>query len=668
MSNNAPDQTAQQQHFADIFARLHEQDIEQFYAHYQLWVLRRRVPTIERQLAALREHLTEHRQHLKNLRPSALALAVLARLQSNGVSNIDVLDLMLDRGEDWLDRMMQRLDYCEQVEDFIQGDYTQWCVKSLEGAYDWMDSLLGSLPEEGQEQEPAGDENTATEELLLQKLSLDEDEELLTVALAQPIVQLVVTDELIDLQELNSPADTPLSEQQEDDDITSQPASISPPADTSELQAGSDAEPQPAPLSSHESETSDEPPAPWYSVDVTASGASSTPTETEQTSKRDDWIKVLQAENVARIEAGETEVITYSAEELLTSDDQETEALTAQLDRTEAGVSTQAAAPTDILPTGAEVAEPELSVETASEPESISPTQAETTLAESSTLSPEDRSEENVSFSAQSATLESRDEQDEIDAVRMASPYALAQDEINQPESNEPPKVEENTIGQVSTPHLAESVSKEASEIAGQPGENLDEETQPFALKEIQDARQGQISEEQEASADESGETQAETTPDNISSEVTEAAVSTEEQTSPGSEVIEPTTSSDSEANSMSEVIEPTTGSDSEANSLNEVIEATTSSDVAANSMDEVIEATANSAVTVEAAETIIGQEYAQTAGNTASRAETATNKASVHAQLAKSSGTRPVASTKKPRKKSGFWRRLFGFGKKRGR
>src|SRR6185312_10434290 len=116
MSNNARDKAAQEEHFADIFARLREQDIEQFYAHYQLWVLRRRVPLLEKQLETLREHLAEHQQTTEALRPSALALAVLVRLQSNGVSDTDILDTMLNRGEDWLDRMMQRLDYCEQVE------------------------------------------------------------------------------------------------------------------------------------------------------------------------------------------------------------------------------------------------------------------------------------------------------------------------------------------------------------------------------------------------------------------------------------------------------------------------------------------------------------------------------------------------------------------------
>src|SRR5258708_5307533 len=171
MSNNVYNKAAQEERFAHIFAHLRQQDIEQFYPHYQLWVLRHRIPIIEKQLETLREHLAQHQQTIESLRPSAIALAVLARLQSNGVNNIDILDLMLERGEDWLDRMMQRLDYCEQVEDCIQGDYTQWCVRSLEGAYDWIDSLLGSIKEEQRPHESARSDAEATEELLLQKLS-----------------------------------------------------------------------------------------------------------------------------------------------------------------------------------------------------------------------------------------------------------------------------------------------------------------------------------------------------------------------------------------------------------------------------------------------------------------------------------------------------------------
>src|SRR5258708_38952147 len=105
MSNNAHDKAALEAHFADIFASLTEQDIEQFYAHYQLWVLRRRLPLIEKQLDALHEPLADTHRLIEALRPSALALAVLLRLPSTGVSARVVLELMPGRADAPLDRL-----------------------------------------------------------------------------------------------------------------------------------------------------------------------------------------------------------------------------------------------------------------------------------------------------------------------------------------------------------------------------------------------------------------------------------------------------------------------------------------------------------------------------------------------------------------------------------
>lgn len=173
-----------QEHFAEVFAQLLDRDIEQFYTQYQLWVLRHRLPILEQQLEALLAHVAENRQLIHALRPSAIAQAVLARLQSKGVESVDLLDRLLDQGEDWLDRMMQRLDYCEQVEDFIQGDYTQWCLNSLEGAYDWIDSVrvssrgdAASLQDE--EGVPAAEFlPLVTEEMVLRRLKTDDGEPL----------------------------------------------------------------------------------------------------------------------------------------------------------------------------------------------------------------------------------------------------------------------------------------------------------------------------------------------------------------------------------------------------------------------------------------------------------------------------------------------------------
>lgn len=302
MSNHAHDRAAQEKLSAEVFARLHEQDIEQFYAHYQLWVLRRRVPLLEKQVEVLREHIDENQQRLQSLRPSALAQAVLVRLQSSGVNNIELLDLMLERGEDWLDRMMQRLDYCEQVEDFIQGDYTQWCIRSLEGAYDWIDSLLGSVKEDGTPQEESEGEIVPTEELLLQKLSQDDEEAMRAVTLTSPAPQPESAEagEQAMITESAAPESTPRAStvQVEEDEAAHE---LSPTGMAEAQESNEDVTP-PELLGWKDLEDLEAPagkPVPWYSVSVTETGASDA-SASEQADSMNDWITVLQADNESR--------------------------------------------------------------------------------------------------------------------------------------------------------------------------------------------------------------------------------------------------------------------------------------------------------------------------------------------------------------------------------
>jgi hypothetical protein len=302
--NNSTDQNpALQARFAEVFARLPEQDIEQFYAHYQLWLLRRRVPTIEKQIGLLREHLGDNQHLIASLQPSAIALAVLVRLQSNGVSNIELLDQMLERGEDWLDRMMQRLDYCEQVEDFIQGDYTQWCMKSLEGAYDWIDTLLCSTKEKEARAplhpDETGEEGVeATEELLLRKLSLDDDASILESTLKRPAIKVEETDthEIeASAQELPQQEDKLLGIAEQF--LTGGESAIDPQESTVEAE-------QPAELEDWEDlESPGLRPEPWYSVNLT----DDVPLDATQLDVMHDWIKMLQANAISGGEAGDTE-------------------------------------------------------------------------------------------------------------------------------------------------------------------------------------------------------------------------------------------------------------------------------------------------------------------------------------------------------------------------
>ncbi len=131
--------------------------------------------------------MIENTERIQQVQPTAIELATLARLQSNGVRDVELLDRMLERGEAWLDRTLQRLDYLEKLDDFIRDDYTQWCNHALEGAYDWIDSVLDGKSSSSSEEtlQATSEEVTedvkhvelieATEELFLQKISTEDE-------------------------------------------------------------------------------------------------------------------------------------------------------------------------------------------------------------------------------------------------------------------------------------------------------------------------------------------------------------------------------------------------------------------------------------------------------------------------------------------------------------
>ncbi len=169
------------EHVSTIFAQLAVSDVEQFYKSYHLWSLQQRIGILQIETEALQQAIVENDRLLQQVRPSAIALASLAQFQASGVNDINLLDRMLERGEDWLDHTIQLLRHCEEL-DVIGGNYTQWCENALEGAYDWIESMNESANDP-----PSVDaqpkEDIATEEQLLQKLmSEDEQAEKLSVA------------------------------------------------------------------------------------------------------------------------------------------------------------------------------------------------------------------------------------------------------------------------------------------------------------------------------------------------------------------------------------------------------------------------------------------------------------------------------------------------------
>ncbi len=195
-----------------VYSRLNQLDVEQFYAGYQWWITHQRINTLQEEIDTLHLQIDENAEYMQYARPPAVALATLARLQANGVDDLDLLERMLEQGEEWLDLIMQRLDYCEQL-DFIDDNYTQWCEHALGGAYDWIDSMR----EAGVDTSPLAEASSdikATEELFLRKLTSEEEGEIPTM---QP-----------------PPAETQLAGEALFESISSQVAQVSPPEEMSE--------------------------------------------------------------------------------------------------------------------------------------------------------------------------------------------------------------------------------------------------------------------------------------------------------------------------------------------------------------------------------------------------------------------------------------------------
>jgi hypothetical protein len=173
-----------QKEIHQIFTRLTFQDVEQFYQTYQIWSLQQNISQLQQELVSLKAMIAENAEKMQQVQPSSIALAVLAQLQANHVTDIDVLEKMLEQGDAWLDHTMQLLKKCEQL-DLIGGDYTQWCEHALEGAYEWIASMndneipTTSTPEEHTDTTPTdmmNDTVEITEDLMLLKLMSEDGE------------------------------------------------------------------------------------------------------------------------------------------------------------------------------------------------------------------------------------------------------------------------------------------------------------------------------------------------------------------------------------------------------------------------------------------------------------------------------------------------------------
>ncbi|GCE13440.1 hypothetical protein [Tengunoibacter tsumagoiensis] len=166
---------------ARLFAELPGTDLQQFVSAYHVWMAQQRLEDIAREIAVFQNRIAENEKYLQPLQPSPVALAALAQFQAYGVSDSDLLDRMLERGDEWLDHTLALLERCDQL-DMIGSDYTSWCHHALEGAYDWMTSIEDEATPR-QPVDPVDEQQVqlehlfadVTEDLLLQKLMSEPD-------------------------------------------------------------------------------------------------------------------------------------------------------------------------------------------------------------------------------------------------------------------------------------------------------------------------------------------------------------------------------------------------------------------------------------------------------------------------------------------------------------
>ncbi len=128
---------------ATTITQLYEQipleAMQQVADSYMSWYVERATRQLDETIAKLRAELEENDKQEARFKPSAAELDAMRRLQANKVTDVDLLDRLVEKGEEWLVLTMQRLDYFERA-GLAPTDYPGWCEHALIGAYDWIDA------------------------------------------------------------------------------------------------------------------------------------------------------------------------------------------------------------------------------------------------------------------------------------------------------------------------------------------------------------------------------------------------------------------------------------------------------------------------------------------------------------------------------------------------
>lgn len=122
-----------------LYERIPLEAMQQVADSYIAWYVQKVTQELDAKIASLRSQLEQNDKEEARLKPSPAELDAMRRLQNNKVTEVDLLDRLMEKGEEWLVLTMHRLDYFERA-GLAPHDYPAWCEHALGGAYDWIDA------------------------------------------------------------------------------------------------------------------------------------------------------------------------------------------------------------------------------------------------------------------------------------------------------------------------------------------------------------------------------------------------------------------------------------------------------------------------------------------------------------------------------------------------
>ena len=158
-----------------LYEQLPLDAMQQVSESYMAWYVDRVTRQLDETTAGLRSELRENDAKEASFRPSPAELEAIERLQRCGVTGMDLLDRMVEQGEDWLTLTMRRLDHFERT-GLAPKDYSTWCEHALSGAYDWIDheKIASSAGAPAPTRAPASGSGNAVPDWLANRRGADE--------------------------------------------------------------------------------------------------------------------------------------------------------------------------------------------------------------------------------------------------------------------------------------------------------------------------------------------------------------------------------------------------------------------------------------------------------------------------------------------------------------